>query len=197
LANYLGSIDEERTELALFEPVVSVVMSVYDGEAYIKHSIESILHQTLSCFEFIIINDGSSDNSWSIILEYASNDHRIIPITQKNIGLTKSLNVGIRNSRGKYIARMDVDDISYQNRLEKQYRFLNENRECVLVGGQRTIKDEIRNITYQDKLPLTSEEIREAAPKRNPFFHSLVLMKKEILISVGLYNEKFKYVGAG
>ena len=103
-------------------------MSVYNGEPYLKQSIESILCQTFEDFEFIIINDGSTDNSWEIIKVYAERDSRIVPVTQKNIGLTKSLNKGLHRANGEYIARQDADDISFKDRLEKQIKYFKINK---------------------------------------------------------------------
>ena len=175
-------------------PAISIIMSVYNGESLLGRSIESILSQSFSDFEFIIINDGSTDSSLEVMLKYGKSDDRLVVIDQTNIGLTKSLNRGIRFSRGNYIARMDVDDISYKQRLEKQYEFLERNKDFVLVGGQRVIRDEINNAYYRDTLPITPAEIRKVAVARNPFFHSLVMFRKDVLISVGTYNEKYRYV---
>ena len=97
------------------DPVVSIVMSVYNGEDMLRNTIESILKQTVQNFEFIIINDGSTDRSKEIILSYA--DKRICIYNQENKGLACALNLGIVNSSGKYIARMDADDIARKNRI--------------------------------------------------------------------------------
>jgi glycosyltransferase involved in cell wall biosynthesis len=106
-------------------PQISVIMAVYNGEKYLAEAIESILNQTFKEFEFIIIDDGSKDNSLNIIKRYAKKDSRIIIIkNEKNMKLAWSLNKGLKIARGKYIARMDSDDISLTDRLEKQYYFL-------------------------------------------------------------------------
>src|SRR2546430_10111904 len=94
---------------------ISVILSVYNGEEYLKECIESILVQTFKSFEFIIVDDGSTDNSKSIINSY--NDPRIKLISQKNQGLASALNTGIKHAQGKYIARMDADDIAMPNRF--------------------------------------------------------------------------------
>ena len=93
--------------------LISVVMSVYNGDKYLSDSIESILNQTYENFEFIIINDGSEDSSIDIINKYMNYDKRIVLINRKNRGLAYSLNEGIAKSKGEYIARMDADDWSY------------------------------------------------------------------------------------
>jgi glycosyltransferase involved in cell wall biosynthesis len=175
-------------------PKISVILSCYNSSLHLKKSIESILSQTFKDFEFIIINDGSSDNTLQIIQSYASKDERIFFVNQENIGLTKSLNKAIKLSKGKYIARIDADDFSYKDRLIKQYTYLEQNQDIVLLGGQRIINDKINNKIFKDKLPLTTEEIRKRAIISNPFFHSLVIFRREIVEKIGDYNEGFKYV---
>lgn len=114
-------------------PLVSVVMSVYNGETYLHEAIDSVLNQTYSNFEFIIINDGSVDKSLSIIQSY--NDKRIVLIdNDKNKGLIFSLNKGVEVAQGKYIARMDADDINLPNRLEKQVHYLESNLQIGVCG---------------------------------------------------------------
>lgn len=105
-------------------PVVSVVMSVYNGEQFLAKAIESILNQTFRDFEFIIVNDGSTDGSTAILEEYAQCDCRIRLISRENRGLIASLNEGIASARGEWIARMDADDISFPDRFEKQLAWL-------------------------------------------------------------------------
>jgi glycosyltransferase involved in cell wall biosynthesis len=139
-------------------PLVSVVMSVYNSEKYLKESIESILNQTYKEFEFIIINDGSTDSSLEIIKSYI--DNRIIIIDQNNTGLAKALNNGIAKAKGKYIARMDADDISVITRLEKQLIFMESNLEIGLCGtwiqcfgnSQKVIKNFSENNQILTKL---------------------------------------------
>ena len=112
-------------------PLISVVMSVYNAETYLSHAIESVLNQTYDNFEFIIIEDCSTDNSKEILQNYAIVDSRIkIIYKEKNkgtLGFIENLNFGIENARGKYIARMDADDICHRERFEKQVSFLENN----------------------------------------------------------------------
>ena len=110
-------------------PTISVIMSVYNGESYLKQSIESILKQNFSDFEFIIINDGSTDQSLGIIKQYAKRDCRIVIVTQDNIGLTKSLNKGIGLAKGKYIAFLDSDDVWLDDKLKKQVSMFRDSQE--------------------------------------------------------------------
>jgi len=125
-------------------PTVSVVMSTCNGQHYINEAIDSIIKQTFTDFEFIIVNDGSIDNTEQIIKSY--NDARIVYIhKEKNSGIADSLNLGIKKAKGKYIARMDDDDISLPNRLAVQYSFMQKNNDIVLCacrnyGNKESIK---------------------------------------------------------
>ena len=117
----------------MISPLVSVVMPVYNGEIFIKEAIDSILNQTFTDFEFIIVNDGSTDTTESIILKIK--DARIKYIKQANSGIGSSLHLGCSLAKGKYIARMDADDISFPDRLLKQVEFFKKNEDCILVGS--------------------------------------------------------------
>ena len=115
-------------------PKVTVLMSVYNGEKYLQEAIDSILEQTFKDFEFLIINDGSTDKTGEILESY--HDLRIKIINnEKNIGLTKSLNKGLKLARGEYIARQDADDISMPERLEKEVEFLETHQDYAVVGA--------------------------------------------------------------
>lgn len=117
-------------------PMISVVMSVYNGEKYLKDTIDSILNQTEDSFEYIIINDCSTDDSLNILREYEKLDDRIVIINnEKNLKLPASLNKGIRIAKGKYIARMDADDIAYSNRFSVQLKTLENNPEYDFIGS--------------------------------------------------------------
>ena len=123
--------------------------SVYNGEKWLRECIESVLNQTYKNFEFLIINDGSFDNSLKIIKEFALLDKRIKYITHENIGLTKSLNIGLNASRGDWIARIDCDDIALPKRLELQLSYiLKENIsvvgcQSILINNDDSKKKEI------------------------------------------------------
>ena len=115
------------------KPMVSVVMPVYNGSKYLKEAIDSILNQTFTNFELIIINDGSTDNSEDIIFSYQ--DRRIYYLkNEHNKGICITLNRGLDNARGKYIARMDCDDISMPQRLAKQVNYLERHRDVGALG---------------------------------------------------------------
>jgi glycosyltransferase involved in cell wall biosynthesis len=115
-------------------PAISVVMPVYNGEKYLREAIDSILSQTYTDFEFIILNDGSTDKTEEIILSYT--DPRIVYVkNEDNLQIVKTLNKGIGIAKGKYIARMDADDISLPERFEKQFKFMEENPEVGVCGA--------------------------------------------------------------
>lgn len=116
------------------KPVVSVLMPVYNGEKYLAEAIESILNQTFTDFEFIIINDGSTDGSLQIAESYARGDRRILLITRDNRGLQATLNEGLDIASGRYVIRMDADDISLPERFAQQYRFMEENPKVIVAG---------------------------------------------------------------
>jgi len=169
-------------------PTISVIMSVFNGELYLLEAIESIISQTFEDFQFIIINDGSTDNSLEIIKEYESKDSRIMAITQKNIGLTKSLNIAISLAKGKYIARMDADDISLPHRFETQLPWL-ENKGFDLCCSRTWLMEENR----------VSPRLKYYLPKKwllkfcNPFIHGTYMMQQSALRKIGGYNESFQY----
>ena len=104
-------------------PLISLVMPVYNSSKYLKQSIKSILDQTVRNFELIIIDDGSVDNSWDIINEFKKKDKRIIALKQSNCGLVHTLNKAIGISKGKYLARLDADDVSHPKRFDKQLKW--------------------------------------------------------------------------
>lgn len=170
-------------------------MSVYNNEEHLKESVNSILNQTYKNFEFIIINDGSSDNCFDLLLEYQKSNNQILIIEQKNIGLTKSLNRGIKLARGKYIARQDADDKSFPKRLEKQVQFLEANTDYFLVGAVYNIIDENSNIIGKPEIPVPIEnhEIKASINKYNPFIHSLVMFRKNTSSIDYFYDTSYKY----
>jgi glycosyltransferase involved in cell wall biosynthesis len=139
-------------------PRISVVMSVYNGEKYLRQAIESILQQTYTDFEFIIIDDGSTDSSREIIQSYDDKRIRLV-INEQNIGLTKSLNKGIRLAKGEFIARMDADDISLPQRFEKQVAYLDSHPEVGVLGTYANIIDHRGKIINNIIFPTEHETI--------------------------------------
>ncbi len=173
-------------------PKVSVVMAVYDAERYLKEATESILNQSFEDFEFLIIEDGSTDRSSTIIHSYR--DSRIRLLTQQNQGLPKSLNRGIRAAKGELIARMDGDDVSDPERLGNQVAFLRERPGCHLVGTNACYMTEDGTKLYQTRLPLDSGNIGIALEKLDtPFIHGSVTFRRDAVLTNGLYDESFPF----
>ena len=162
-------------------PLVSVVMSVYNGEKYLREAIESILSQTYKNFEFIIIDDGSKDKSLKIINSY--NDLRIkLYINDENKGLIFSLNRGIDVAKGKYIVRMDADDISLKERLELQVEYMEKNQDIALSGGSIYFFRE-ENKFFKKFRPAESnaEKIKAQLFFFNGIAHPAAIIRNEIL----------------
>lgn len=175
-------------------PVISVIMSVYNGEKYLAESINSILTQTFSDFEFIIINDASSDSTADILERYKRSDSRIEVVTNsQNIGLTKSLNKAIGVARGNYIARMDADDISYPLRFEKQISFLKGKRNIGVVGCWYYVIDSCGSIIEEKRPPLNAIEIKKKLFNSTPIIHPGALLRKDAIENVNGYDASFKY----
>ncbi|MCK4785888.1 MAG: glycosyltransferase, partial [Desulfobacteraceae bacterium] len=172
-------------------PVISVIMPVYNGEKYLCESIDSVLKQTYTNFEFIIINDGSVDSTREIILSY--NDPRICLIdNKKNMGLTKSLNRGLQIARGKYIARMDADDISAPDRLRKELDFLQAHQDYAAVGTFLKVLNEYSKVIGTIEKPVEDAEIRRFLKRDNCIAHGSAMIRKMCLLNVGLYDESIE-----
>ena len=137
---------------------ISVVLPVYNGELYLAKAIDSILNQSFTNFELIIINDGSTDNTISIINSF--NDPRIVVINQSNKGLSATLKQIIPICKGDFIARMDHDDISLHNRLEVQYNYLNDNINVSVVSNSVAFIDEFDNFLGRSFAPTNEKSIR-------------------------------------
>lgn len=169
-------------------PEISIIMSVYNSENFLEESIKSILNQTFKNFEFIIINDFSTDNSLNIIKKYKKIDNRIVLINNKsNLGLTKSLNIGINNAQGKFIARLDSDDLAIPTRLEKQYNFLTKNKEITLVGSG--IYQMYTDFERIKKVLTNHKKIKKKLTSKNCLIHSTIMFRNDNYI----YREKFVY----
>lgn len=172
-------------------PKITVLMAVYNGELYLRDTIDSILNQTFRDFEFLIINDGSTDSTKEIILSYS--DPRITFVNNEvNLGLPKSLNNGLRIAQGEVIARQDADDVSEPDRLEKQLSFLERNPEIVLIGTWYKEIDESGNFIKDVALPCDTNEIRWDMLFYTPLMHTM-FRKESMLSGAGLYDESYRY----
>ncbi len=176
------------------KPKVSVIMSVYNGEEFLKDSILSVLNQIYKDFEFVIIDDASTDNSLEILKNFQKNDSRIKIINNKeNLGLTKSLNKAILISSGEYIARLDAGDISLPERIEKQVAFLDNNKDVGLVGSWMYIINTKGETIDEIKYPTNNKEIKEDLIKYNPLVHSSIMFRRSVAHRVNFYDENYKY----
>lgn len=160
------------------QPIVTVLMSVYNGEKFLQESIDSILNQTFKDFEFLIIDDCSTDASPQILAEYAKKDRRVrILRNEVNRRLPKSLNIGLKAAKGKYIARQDADDISEPERLAAQVKFLDKNPSVLLVGTFNSVIDSNGNILRRSSKPVHHEELLQELLMWNPFTHGSVMFR--------------------
>ena len=171
-------------------PEISVVMGAYNvgDKDLLEKAIESILKQTYKDFEFIICDDGSTDDTYKYLQEFASKDSRIVLIkSEKNNGLSHALNMGIEKAKGKYIARMDADDISALDRLEKEYNFLEQHNEYAIVATNVKLIDQDGKIIGKRLKPEIIK--KEDFLFTSPITHPTVMMRKEALKSVNNYSE--------
>jgi glycosyltransferase involved in cell wall biosynthesis len=172
-------------------PIVSVLMPVYNGEKFLREAIESILNQSVTNFEFLIINDGSTDKSEEIILSYS--DPRIRYIKNDiNLKLIKTLNKGIQLSNGKYIVRMDADDVSHPGRVQKQVNFMGANPNIGICGSwfEAFGKVEDKIVQYRE----THDEIMTRMLYQCHFCHPSIVFRREIFDDPEMYfDEKFPH----
>lgn len=175
-------------------PTISVVMAVYNNRPYLPAAVDSILNQTFRDFEFIIIDDGSTDGSGEWLEKKAKTDPRIRLYRQENIGLTKSLNKGIELARGEFIARMDGDDVSLLNRFEKQITFLNRPTEVVACGTFAKQFTSLGLIIADWEPPCSNEEILESLTQGGgAIIHPTVVMRREAVLQCGGYDDTYRH----
>jgi len=168
------------------EPLVSVVLPVYNAEDYLKESVDSILNQSYTNFELIILNDGSSDLSEEICLKY--HDSRIKYHFHKNIGLAGTLNKGLDLCTGEYIARQDQDDIAHTERFKKQVDYLEKNLSINLLGTRaKVFSDSSAHIKIHDHATHPAI-LKFDLMFDNPFVHSTVMFRKKDIQKIGYYN---------
>lgn len=172
-------------------PAVSVVMAVCNGEPFLGDALQSILGQTVDDFEFVIINDGSSDGSAARLAEYQARDDRIRVHHQRNRGLTAALNRGCMLAQGRYIARMDADDVAFSDRLARQIEFLDRNPRVGLVAGGVVRVTAQKQPVKRLYCPTTHAEIVAALMNANCITHPTVMMRAGAFREVGGYRPAF------
>ncbi len=168
------------------EPIVSVVLPVYNGADYIRTAIDSVLAQTFADFELIVIDDGSTDATAEIV--QSIDDNRLRLIRQKNKGLVGALNHGISLAQGKYIARQDHDDISLPKRFEKQVAYLESHPDCALLGTRSTIWVKDRPTERGHTHPVDEAELRFNMLIDCFIVHSSVIMRRAVVAELGGYS---------
>jgi hypothetical protein len=170
-------------------PKVTILLPVFNAEAYLNESVESILAQTFADFELLAINDGSTDRSEDILASFSDTRLKIIN-NDGNQGLVYTLNLGINLARGIYIARMDADDIALPERLALQIRFLDETSNVALVGGQAEFIDSNSKSFMLCQLPQTHDEIITKIFSANCFVHPSVMFRANVISNLGGYREE-------
>ena len=175
-------------------PFVSIIMPVYNDESYVSEAIESILSQSYTNFEFIIIDDGSNDNTKVTIRAYAKRDERIIFLeNRENLGICETLNRAIQYAQGSYIVRMDSDDISEKHRIETQLWFLMDHPDIGIVGSSIRLIDTTWKTLSERHYHTDDAMIRRYLFRYSPFCHPAIMVRKEILDRAWYYDPLLIY----
>ena len=177
-------------------PLLSVLMPVYNGEIYLASAVQSILEQTYDDFDFIIINDGSTDKSLDILQKFSQKDKRIKLISRENKGLVQTLNEGLELINTPFVARMDADDIALPTRFEKQMQYLSNNSDCLLLGTRVIIIDADGDEICEMGGYFSHSEIDQGLleKKGQLVYHPSVIFRKSIVDQLGGYRNKYTTV---
>lgn len=171
-------------------PLISIILPTYNGAKWVERAIQSVLVQSFSEFEFIIIDDGSVDATNEIIEKFAWQDHRIRHIkNERNLGIQKTRNISLGYAKAEYVAEIDQDDVWLdKNKLEKQLQFLRENKEYVLIGTGVVIVGNGGEEITRYPMPQKDAEVRNKILRMNCFIHSSVMYRKSVVQAVGGYT---------
>ena len=175
------------------EPEISVIMATYnDPITYVKLSVDSIRRQTFTDWEFIIADDSTDASVKNLLDEYAKNDQRIkILRFKRKLGFVASLNAALTQATGEYVARMDADDISFSERLEREKFFLDNNPDVTVVGASVEIIDANGKVTGKRNYGTDFSEIKKHAFFRNPLAHPTVMFRRKSVMKLNCYDEEF------
>ncbi|WP_375460817.1 glycosyltransferase family 2 protein [uncultured Enterovirga sp.] len=173
-------------------PAVSVVMPVRDGEMYLDEAVRSILRQSLQDFEFLIIDDGSRDATASMIARYAAGEDRIRVITTPPLGVVPALNRGLAEAKGRYVARMDADDVAASERFARQCAALDCDPALALIGCGWRVIDRTGSVLRLVQPPTEVVALRAALAQRNCLAHASVMMRRDAARACGGYREAFR-----
>ncbi len=177
------------------KPELSVVMPVYNAERYLSKAVESILAQTFKNFEFLIIDDGSTDSSISILQQYAQGDSRVQLIRLAHSGIVNALNRGLAEAQGEFIARMDADDIALPQRLQVQVDYLRQKQDCIGVGCQIELIDPQGQMIGSKHLPLSHNDIDQALLKGHGDYicHPSFTVRRAAMVTLQGYSTDCEY----
>jgi len=181
---------------------ISVLMPVYNGcrngsDSFLRQAIESILNQTFENFEFIIVNDGSTDGTSHVLNDYANRDYRIKVINNSsNMKIMKSLNIGLDNCTASYVARQDADDISTVTRLEVQKKFMDDRPETALCGTGMYVIDEENHLVMEIQHPCNYQVLKNSLKSGCFFVHGSVMFRKDAILAAGGYSTDQQYLHA-
>ncbi len=171
-------------------PEVSVLMPVYNGETYLVSAVESILHQTYSDFEIVIVDDGSTDGTHEILRQFERQDERVRVYLRPHVGYVKQLNFGLSVCRGVFIARMDGDDLAYEDRLAIQVEELRSRPEVMVLGGAYDLIDSRGRLLRRHWPPTDNATLQEMClTGQTPIGHPTALMRRADVLAVGGYDE--------
>jgi len=187
----LVSGNEKNRDITV-KPKISVLMSVYNGERFVTEALKSIYNQTYQDFEVIIVDDCSTDRTSEILLNL-KDSRTCIYKNPENLGLTKSLNIGLKLCRGEYVARMDADDISHPQRFERQIKFLDENPDCLVLGCWYGRIDSDGKILGSKEPPTEYEDTKKQLLIEACVGHGTAIVRRAALVEVGGYNEQYTY----
>jgi hypothetical protein len=186
-----GKVAHERVRLFAVpaDPLVSVLLPVWNGERFLAAAIDSITAQTFRALELIVIDDGSTDRSLAIARELAARDPRVVVLPRPRRGLTEALNAGIAAARGSLLARMDADDLAVPTRLAQQVAYLDAHPRCVVVGGAVEVVDDAGRRLGVTRFPTAHGDIVAAlVGGRSGLAHPAVLMRHDAVAAVGGYR---------
>lgn len=174
------------------DPLVSVILPVWNAERWLAEAIDSVRNQTIDNFELIVIDDGSTDGSAGIVQARARSDRRIHLLHQDRLGLVAALNRGLSKARGRLIARLDADDRAHPQRLQRQAEYLERHHDVGLLGTWAEQIDERGSPKGFRRYPTSAEELMAVLPRTNPLLHSSIMIRQSVLQQVGVYRPAFE-----
>ena len=171
-------------------PKVSVILPVYNGSGTVGYAVRSILEQTFKDLELLVVNDGSTDDTRTVVDAFKDPRIHIVHLPQ-NIGRSEARNTGLAKARAPYIAMIDADDLAYPERIEQQFLFMEQHPDIGLCGAWAHVEDE-NGHRIEWRQPLTHERIRRSIVRSNAFIHCTVLVRKSVLEKLGGFDKQFE-----